>query len=234
MEQRSGKTLSASVRQTLTVVRSLLSGPGGVEAALRLLERRVQEQVELSQSAAIWACISSLREQRNENKDGVREVSDRANMLRMAPVRVLMFDDMMESSSSSVRRKVSNSNNRHRCTRTKLNYLSSVRRNFNIDDDDDDVQDRGESFVVEKHAAAAADDDERTLNESRRLGRRCNYLLEASADNNYIKRDSKAHLFDVDGRNGKSRSELYLERSARIGKCTATLLASARASERQM
>lgn len=204
MEQKSGKTLSATVRQTLTVVRSVLSGPGGVEAALRLLERRVHEQVELSQSAAIWACISSLREQvyDKHNKDGVmimREVSERANMLRMAPVRVLMFDDMDSSSSLFQQDAV-------------------MRRNFNDDDDE------GESCLVEKR---------RFHKQWRRLSGRCSELIKAIEEDAKEIEGGEKYGFDadrIDGRgsnnneNRKGGCELYLERCAILGKCTATLL----------
>lgn len=85
--------MNASCQKTLKLVASLLNGPGGAGAALSLLERRLQEQSELQESAIVWACVADLRS-RLGDEAGKQEASDRAVLLRDAPIRVLRFDDM--------------------------------------------------------------------------------------------------------------------------------------------
>lgn len=92
--------MNASSQKTLNIVRSLLVGPGGADAALALLERRKEEQTELHDSAVIWACLADLRLQVG-NETGAREAANRASALRAAPIR-LSFDDIGTSPSKNL------------------------------------------------------------------------------------------------------------------------------------
>lgn len=97
--------MNSCVQQTLQVVRSLLSGPGGPKAALSFLERRSNEQLEVQESAIVWACLSDLRAQTGDS-NGAREAAERASLLRSAPVRTLSFDEIESLTSLTSQPKI--------------------------------------------------------------------------------------------------------------------------------
>lgn len=84
--------MDSNCQPTLKVVRTLLSGPGGPEAARSLLERRTREHTDVYNSAIVWACLSDLR-RKTGDESGAQEAAERASMLRTAPVRTLSFND---------------------------------------------------------------------------------------------------------------------------------------------
>lgn len=81
----------ASVEATLDLARQLLHGHGGEKAALSLLEKRTQEDVDVYSSAAVWACIAQLRLSLGLSTEA-KHAMERASLLRTAPSRKISFD----------------------------------------------------------------------------------------------------------------------------------------------
>lgn len=76
---------------TLELARELLRGPGGASAALSALEKRTREDIDVHNSASVWACIAQLQLKLGLS-DAACHSSERAALLRTAPVRRLTFD----------------------------------------------------------------------------------------------------------------------------------------------